>query len=70
MRTRNEQTGNESPEYWKQLVALKDEHDPENLFRFNPNIAPSSTVRQRWCVGMNANIAPSREPGRKERNGG
>ena len=36
------------PEDWERLVALKDEHDPENLFRFNRNIAPSSTVGQRW----------------------
>ena len=36
------------PEDWKRLVALKDEHDPENLFRFNRNIPPSSTVGQRW----------------------
>jgi len=26
---------------WERLVALKDEYDPENLFRFNRNIAPS-----------------------------
>jgi FAD binding domain/Berberine and berberine like len=36
------------PEDWERLVALKDEHDPENLFRFNRNIAPSSTVGRRW----------------------
>jgi hypothetical protein len=36
------------PEDWKRLVALKDEHDPENLFRFNRNIPPSSTVGQQW----------------------
>jgi FAD binding domain/Berberine and berberine like len=34
------------PEDWKRLVALKDEYDPGNLFRFNRNIPPtSSTVR-------------------------
>ena len=31
-------------EDWERLVALKDEHDPKNLFRFNRNIPPSSTV--------------------------
>ncbi len=30
-----------SPEDWKRLVALKDEHDPENVFRFNRNIPPT-----------------------------
>ena len=30
------------PEDWERLVALKDEHDPHNLFRFNRNIPPSS----------------------------
>jgi len=31
-----------SPEEdWERLVALKDRHDPDNLFRFNRNIAPS-----------------------------
>lgn len=30
------------PEDWERLVALKDRYDPENLFRFNRNIAPSS----------------------------
>jgi hypothetical protein len=33
-----------TPEDWERLVALKDEHDPENLFRFNRNIPPSSTT--------------------------
>jgi FAD/FMN-containing dehydrogenase len=32
------------PEDWESLVALKDEHDPENLFRFNRNIPPSPTA--------------------------
>ncbi|MDQ5818736.1 MAG: FAD-binding oxidoreductase [Actinomycetota bacterium] len=32
------------PEDWERLVALKVEHDPENIFRFNRNIPPSSTV--------------------------
>jgi len=31
-----------SPEDWERLVALKDRYDPENLFRFNRNIPPSS----------------------------
>ena len=30
-----------TPEDWGRLVALKDEHDPHNLFRFNRNIPPS-----------------------------
>jgi len=30
-----------SPEDWERLVALKDEQDPHNLFRFNRNIPPS-----------------------------
>lgn len=30
------------PEDWERLVALKDRNDPENLFRFNRNIAPSA----------------------------
>jgi len=32
------------PADWKRLVALKDAHDPENRFRFNRNIPPSSTA--------------------------
>ena len=31
-----------SPEDWVRLVELKDRYDPENLFRFNRNIPPSS----------------------------
>jgi hypothetical protein len=31
-----------SPEDWKRLVELKDRYDPNNLFRFNRNIPPSS----------------------------
>lgn len=30
-----------APEDWNRLVSLKDRHDPDNLFRFNRNIAPS-----------------------------
>jgi hypothetical protein len=30
-----------TPEDWERLVALKDEHDPHNIFRFNRNIPPS-----------------------------
>ena len=33
-----------SPEDWERLVALKDRHDPTNLFRFNRNIPPSSAA--------------------------
>lgn len=33
------------PEDWERLVALKDRHDPGNLFRFNRNIAPSKDAR-------------------------
>ena len=29
-----------SGEDYKRLVALKDEHDPDNLFRLNQNIKP------------------------------
>jgi hypothetical protein len=32
-----------SREDWERLVELKDHYDPENLFRFNRNIPPSST---------------------------
>jgi FAD/FMN-containing dehydrogenase len=31
-----------SPEDWERLVELKDRYDPNNLFRFNRNIPPSS----------------------------
>ena len=31
-----------SPEAYQKLVALKDTYDPENVFRFNHNIAPST----------------------------
>jgi len=30
-----------SPEDWERLVALKDRYDPQNVFRFNRNFAPS-----------------------------
>ena len=33
------------PEDWERLVALKDEHDPQNLFRFNRNIPPSPVAQ-------------------------
>jgi FAD/FMN-containing dehydrogenase len=32
-------------EDFERLVALKDRHDPNNLFRFNRNIAPSKAAR-------------------------
>jgi FAD/FMN-containing dehydrogenase len=35
------------PEDWERLVELKDRRDPHNLFRFNRNVPPSSTVGQR-----------------------
>jgi FAD/FMN-containing dehydrogenase len=31
-----------APEDWERLVELKDRYDPQNLFRFNRNIPPSS----------------------------
>jgi hypothetical protein len=31
-----------SPEDWERLVELKDRYDPNNFFRFNRNIPPSS----------------------------
>jgi FAD/FMN-containing dehydrogenase len=33
------------PEDWERLVALKDRLDPDNVFRFNRNIAPSEAQR-------------------------
>jgi len=33
------------PEDWERLVALKDRLDPDNVFRFNRNIAPSEARR-------------------------
>ena len=33
------------PEDWERLVALKDRLDPDNVFRFNRNIAPSGARR-------------------------
>lgn len=33
-----------TPETYARLVALKDRHDPANMFRFNRNIAPSGAI--------------------------
>jgi FAD/FMN-containing dehydrogenase len=33
------------PEDFEKLVALKDRYDPNNLFRYNRNIAPSKARR-------------------------
>jgi hypothetical protein len=35
------------PEDWERLVELKDRRDPHNLFCFNRNVPPTSTVGQR-----------------------
>jgi FAD/FMN-containing dehydrogenase len=34
-----------APEDWERLVELKERYDPDNLFRFNRNIPPSSAAR-------------------------
>ena len=33
------------PEKYRRLVALKDTYDPDNLFRLNQNVPPSTLVR-------------------------
>jgi hypothetical protein len=30
-----------SGDKWERLVLIKNEYDPDNMFRFNPNIPPS-----------------------------
>jgi len=40
-----------TPEDWGRLVALKDEYDPHNLFRFNRNIPPSREKGQAERTG-------------------
>jgi hypothetical protein len=40
-----------APEDWERLVALKDEYDPHNLFRFNRNIPPSRENGQAERMG-------------------
>src|SRR5215218_2452695 len=40
-----------TPEDWGRLVALKDEYDPHNLFRFNRNIPPSRDRGQAERMG-------------------
>jgi len=40
-----------APEDWERLVALKDEHDPHNVFRFNRNIPPSREKGQAERIG-------------------
>jgi FAD/FMN-containing dehydrogenase len=47
---------------WARLVALKDEYDPENLFRFNRNIPPSSSATEAGIKGTHQTTA---EPLRK-----
>jgi hypothetical protein len=40
-----------TPEDWGRLVALKDEHDPHNIFRFNRNIPPTRENGQAERIG-------------------
>src|ERR671920_482365 len=40
-----------APEDWERLVALKDRHDPQKLFRFNRNIPPSPEKGQAERIG-------------------
>ena len=32
-----------TPAHYQRLAAIKASYDPENMFRFNPNIAPAET---------------------------
>ena len=34
-----------APEDFERLIALKDRYDPQNVFRFNRNMAPSKAER-------------------------
>ena len=50
-----------SPEDWERLVALKDRYDPDNLFRFNRNIPPSSAATS---TVKKDKVSPDGEAGR------
>ncbi len=41
---------------WERLVALKDEYDPENVFRSDPNIPPSAGSS--WAAPSKTTVGP------------